>query len=368
MKTKFIKIIKVTLFLAIIIYILDYLSIFVLPRTNFQQQDLLAQEQSGEDIDIAFVGSSSTYRFYDPMTIWGEYEITSIVYGTPSLPFDTTIEIIKSLETSENYSLYVIDLRSLLIDDYYSNYYGSFIRGTTQSYWYESLVMLPTSLSKINYIYSSDYIDDSEYIHIFDVLYYHDSFVSDETVFIDCYELESYTFNGSGRLSLNVEDTTSSYVDFYSMNEDDNYTLNDDTISRLTEILEYGTDNNLNMFFTFTPYVGQKNTCDANIIRELTEIVEDYGYPCENYKEQFEEIGLDTKTDFYDRNHTNLYGAQKFTSYSMQDIILYLDEETNYSQEQIDSWNATYEEWINGMDEYTASLDEMIAEILADYE
>lgn len=374
MKIKIIKILKVSrklistiIFLLIAALLLDHIGVYVIPRSSLQQQDIMVEEESDFTIDIAFIGSSSTYRYYDPMTVWGEYGITSIVYGSPAFTFDTTIAMIEYAQANQNFSVYVIDLRCLLIDEYYSKYYGTYIRSATQTYFYETLTMIPTSFVKTAFVLNSNYSDSDAYLHIFDAMYYHSSFLTEDPIYEDYYELEAYSHYGSGRLALSSSDVSESYVDFTTVQEQD-YTLTDETVQRLTELLEYGVDNDIKIFFAFTPYVGEKSEYDVDIMREITTLIESYGFPCEDYRTDFTVYGLDVRTDFYNENHTNLYGAQKYTSYAMQDISQYLGETSDYSAEQIDSWNETYEDWTNNYEEYTRTLEAKVEKTLSKYE
>lgn len=48
---------------------------------------------------------------------------------------------------------------------------------------------------------------------------------------------------------------------------------------------------------------------------EAQRIIEEYGYPFINMEREPQEIGLDFSTDFYNEDHTNIFGQQKITDY-----------------------------------------------------
>lgn len=147
------------------------------------------------------------------------------------------------------------------------------------------------------------------------------------------------------RLSFEVNDLTESYVTFEEADFNEDYTLADETVERIVEILTYCEEKELNAYFTFSPYVDTKHSYDAEARSAIVELVESYGYPITDYRSEFEEIGLDLTEDYRDASHVNILGAQKYTLYAMEDFLEVYDISNDYEQEVVESWDETYAAW-----------------------
>ena len=77
------------------------------------------------------------------------------------------------------------------------------------------------------------------------------------------------------------------------------------------------------------------------------ELCREYDIPFWNFNTQYDEIGLDLNTDFYDKSHLNYRGAEKFSNYFAEKISPYFPE-----QKTDPKWDALYEKYQG----YTAGL------------
>lgn len=338
--------VKVILFLTIVAVLLVIISNVCIPDLLLKQQNLLYEEEPEDSIDIAFVGSSATYKFYDVMTIWNEYEVTSMCYFNDAMPYDFVIPLLEFIQERQDPEVYVIDLRHIITDEYKLQYLGEYETDTQKAAFVDALNLLPNSWSKWELIADSVYTEDEIYMYALSILFNHEAFVDGIGDLIqNNFNIEALDYKGN-KLVYSVNDLTDTYVDFDEIEEDETYTLTEDTTARLIELLEYCDENKINAFFTITPYVHSKGVVDEDIRREFGEVIAEYGYPYVDYRDQIEEIGLDFTTDFYDKTHANASGATKYTLYAMEDILEAYEFETDYEQDIIDSWNQEYEEWV----------------------
>lgn len=347
--------------LAILVSGASYLSI---PNVVLKKQTVLYEEQPEDSVDIVYVGSSSTYQFYDIMAVWEEYGITSMCYVSSSLPFDMTSSMIELAEENQDPKLYVIDLRSIFVNDFKTKYYGTYETEKQQEAFISALNLLPESWSTWSTILNTNLVDGQEYLYLFDLLYNHEGFISGLTTYIDNgFTGNELEYKGNVRLSYSVANMTEDDVDFSLIEEDENYELTDVTIERMVELFEYCEANELEVYFTFTPYVGARNVDDQNIRRELGELVTEYGYAFHDFKAEFEEMGMDLTTDFYDGNHVNVLGAEKYTLYAMEYILDEYEIVPDYDQEVIDDWNEELADWNAYYDRKSVELYEGIEAI-----
>lgn len=85
----------------------------------------------------------------------------------------------------------------------------------------------------------------------------------------------------------------------------------------LRELLSYCREQNLeNVVFARFPHIVVKRTFDRfEKSNTVGDIVEEYGYDYLNFERDFVETGLDETSDFYNLDHLNVRGQQKFTAY-----------------------------------------------------
>lgn len=361
-----ITIVQLILFIGIIAILYIGVSYICNPSDKLKAQNLTYESEIEESIDIAFVGSSSTYAYYDIMYIWEEYGITSETYAVASLGFDTTLTMVEMVEANQSPEIYVFDLRGAMTDEFNAKQYGSYDNEWRKTSFINVLNVLPYNLQRVSAVMSSELIQWNEkYMYIFDVLYYHEGFQDGvETIIEDEFVIEGSSYKAN-KIMYKMKDQTENYTASSTITETD-YILTDATYDRMVELLEYCVENEINAYFTLTPYMKNKNVNDKDIRLVLGELVASYGYPFTDYRDEFDEIGLDLSTDFADANHVNAIGAKIFSAYSMEDILDVYDVDTDYSQEVIDSWDSTYEEWLEydtrRINNLYADLEEDVAE------
>jgi hypothetical protein len=110
------------------------------------------------------------------------------------------------------------------------------------------------------------------------------------------------------------------------------------TEKRLRDLLQFCNDKGLkNVLFIRGPHcVKNKN---LKIYDKISSIVSEYGYTFKNFENAFNEIGLDTKNDYYNTDHVNVYGMEKYTAFLGKYIVDHYDVKSEHTQEAIDNWN-----------------------------
>lgn len=349
-------------FILLVTGILFGVARICIPLDPILGQNILYDQEEENSIDIAFIGSSSTYRFYDVMAVWNTYEITSMCYFVASMTYDFIVPMIEVAQEHQDPEVYVIDLRHIITDEYKRQYFGYYESDTQKAAFINALNLITDLDDKWNVIQSYDYTEDAAYIYGINLLYNHENFIEGLVDLAENnFQIEAMPYKGN-YICYVVTDLTDTYEDFEGVEEYEDYTLTDNTRERLIELFEYCEENDINAYFTITPYVHSKCFVDQDIRREIGELVTEYGYPFTDYRAEFEEIGLDYTTDFYDKTHANALGAEKYTLYAMQDILEAYDVDATYEQSVIDSWNEAYEEWEVYDKEETQGLYEDIEE------
>lgn len=351
------KVLRCVLFLMVLVFIIGIISGVAIPNTTIKRQIELYEEQPSDSIDIAFIGNSSTRAYYDVMTIWDTYGITSMSYAISGMPFDLTIPMIEYVLEDQSPELVVIELRKVLQEDSTIKYSGMYETVSKQEAYISALNIFPESVYRTETVLSSNFLEGSQYMFLADILYNHGSAIDYLYEWAqDGFTIKALTYKQNVRLSYEVNDLTDSYVDFDEKEFYEDYTLADETVERIVEVIEYCEEKELNVYFTFSPYVDSKHTYDEEARTAIVELVESYGYPITDYRSEFEEIGLDVTTDYRDASHVNVLGANKYTLYAMEDFLEVYDISKDYDQEVIESWNETYDDWEKYYDKKVENL------------
>ena len=72
---------------------------------------------------------------------------------------------------------------------------------------------------------------------------------------------------------------------------------------------------------------------------EIKKLIESYGYSFVNFENAYDAIGLDTQKDFYNPDHLNIYGMEKFTAFFGKFICDNYDVKTAHTAETVEEWN-----------------------------
>ncbi len=355
MKKTACRILSTVLFFAIVGTLLMISGRISAPSLVTQKQMRLYKGAIENSIDIAFIGSSTSYRYYNIMDIWDEYGLTSCTYFGADLPFEFTIPMMEYVQTMQSPQLYVIDLRSVLENEFQIRYFGEYETLAYQNSFANALDLLNTPISRAPVVFENSYFEGAKYLQIFKILYNHEAFV-EGLAMLDTTPL---AFQGNQMMMFQSRNLSPFYEDFSQASESE-YTLTEETKECLAEILAYCRQKNLNVYFTFTPYVDAVNVQDENIRREIGAYITENGFPFTDFRGKFEEIGLSPTTDFYDTRHVNILGAEKYTQFAMEYFLEAYEIVPNHEVDVIEEWDYQYSYWNYVYDRKIRELNEEI--------
>ena len=106
----------------------------------------------------------------------------------------------------------------------------------------------------------------------------------------------------------------------------------------MVELLEYCRESGLkNVLFYRAPHCVKSENPEAS--EEIKKLIESYGYSFVNFENAYDAIGLDTQKDFYNPDHLNIYGMEKFTAFFGKFICDNYDVKTAHTAETVEEWN-----------------------------
>jgi hypothetical protein len=292
-------------------------------------------------LDAVFLGSSATYAFWTPAFAYGEYGITVYPLSTAKQEILAARYLIEDARKAHPDALYIVNLVSV------TEQYNFRIHRVLDGY--------PNTLTKykmIDYLTDlGDYDFEGKLEFYFPIVRFHSRWseldVSDFRTEPERY-MASNSYNSFLNNAVNVSGGLWDY--------DERIPVSERLEQGIHDLLDYCEEENVKVLFVLTPQSikdevkrGQQNT--------LMDIVKERGFDTLDMNKLVDEIGLDPKTDFYDRDHTNLHGSLKVTSYLSRYLIKNYGFEGRYGEE--------YSNWETATaDYYKLVLDKLTEEDL----
>ena len=350
-KTK--NVIKVLAMSTLLVFIFVMMTYFF-RNTSTDRQRIIGLDDEKTDVDIVMIGGSSLFTYWSPMTAWEEYGITSYDYCTNALAAEFYEPLIKQAEKCNDTKLYVVELRSLI--EWSSSLDEQAIRNPADS--------LPI-FSKARWEGISEYLGlrnatMSEKIpYYFDIIKYHEKGNDAFSSIANYKYCTNYSYNPFKGYELSPRYNYVYEPADFETNEMGELQTEQKEI--LISLLDYCRSENINVFFVLTPYVCTIE--DTKIYNSIASIIEEYGYEAINTNYLYDDMNLEFSEDFYNGQHTNIFGAEKFTNYLGNYICSNYGIENHLEDVEYDSWNDDYEIWetqLASCKELTLSIKEGI--------
>jgi hypothetical protein len=286
-------------------------------------------------LDTVFIGSSAAYVFVVSPKMWNDSGMTSYVLGAPALPFNTVPALIAESEKSQHPDLYVVEIRTLISNDLYiknnTKVSDEFLRNLTDA--------LPYSMNRIRLI-NETVTNQDKTDWFFDLFHNHSNW---KNLNLDTFSLMFYHKKSDVKSAYTVA-AWQKQTEFdpapYTAKKTP---LEESSEQTLREVLSYCRQQNINVLFLSTPYV--ENPVSIAEENYVADVIESYGYPYLNCNYDYQEIGLDFSSDFYNNKHVNVFGSAKVTDYLLKYIMENYDMPADHTEDTAAEWNAAYAAW-----------------------
>lgn len=336
-----------------------FLGITYIFRNANTDREHMTGLREASDFEVAYVGGSAAFVYWEVPLAWKEYGITSYVLGNNKLQAETMKGEIKEILKYYNPKLIVIDARpfqywedGVIIED------G--VRNVTDSMDY-SLNRFMTVADCFKYKQSEYEIDYASYF--FDIAKYHTNYKN----LIDANVWHLYK---------NKKESKYNGWEFYTKQEilmfpqdaavKESKPLEDGSERILRDLLEYCSERDLQVIFTVCPYYINKQ--DQMQFNYMQMIVEEYGYDFINTNDFYEEMDLDFEKDFYNINHVNLFGAEKYTRFLAEYLKSNYSLEDHRGEEGFAEWDALYEKFADEEIMTKSNIENLMTRRLESYE
>lgn len=289
-------------------------------------------------LDAVYVGTSEVYTYFSPALAWDKYGIAVYNFTTNNQPFDAAKYILEECRKTQPDAVYIIDTKQLLKGFTFKPEKALINIHYLMDYW-------PTTTTKYKCMWQL--LNNEHYkLNIyqkFEVLVplyiYHDRW--DEVTEQDISRrLTGLKGSSNYERWLNwVKPQEPSIVYDYGYKDIEDYQE-----EILRDLCQYCIDNDINVMFVSTP-VCLEDVEKRRQYNTIGKIIQEYGLYYRDFNFEYDEIGIDFSQDYYDADHTNMYGAMKYTDYFSQILIDLHGFTDKRGQEGYETWDSAAERY-----------------------
>lgn len=289
-------------------------------------------------LDMVFIGASTTFTDYSAPLAWHEKGITSYSLATNMAPMGLAKSMLKEARKTQKPKLFVIDVNGVLYNDRQESKEGSL------RLWIDNMKFSINKLETIKELIPKT----KTFSFVFPLMKYHgnweklhESIKMTQQQINNMFDKDHLSIAGMEGNS-NIDPQTGLIDINYYPNSSQLYNKSG---AALKDLLEYCKSNEMdNVIFTNMPrFYNSKNIKERGIILAAGDLIKSYGYQFYDFDYYVNEIGLNPLTDFYNTNHLNIYGQEKFTSFMIETIEKDYDLSSEHSEEIKNHWNKEYE-------------------------
>ena len=346
MKRNLLRAVKILCLVLVLAVTVGLLQEYLLCHADHNRQRIKGfYEEDKDSLDVVYLGASEVYSDIAPGYAYSRNNITGYLFATQANSILNYKAQLKNILSRQNPSLIVIELNGAL--------YGDEEEVTKDANLHNYADNVPLDFTKLEWAFQNGGANVAEYL--FPIIKFHGTWSSleDDQLYRDTISEDrkrGYCFlkgilNETGIFKSTQRSMNSSLADI-----DSKAPLTQIEEKGLRELLQFCKDEGLNnVVFARFPHIVVKRTF-SRFERSNTvgDIVKEYGFDYLNFERDFAKTGLDEEKDFYNLDHLNVYGQQKFTAYIMD----YLKEHYSLSPHTLsDSQSA---EWARCADYYNA--------------
>lgn len=349
LKKKTIKrFISFCLFLAIVCQIFVHLTYLFRNASADRLRILGIKNEIADSLDMVYIGASCVFVYWNPMLAWQQYGITSYNYSMSNMPAATYLSAIKEIQKTQSPKVFVVDIRTFLSPVWESlSEKGVDLGGyrvTTDSW--DISIERTAAISYYCHVNSISLKDSiTSYI---DLIYYHNnknilSIESNWELWNNVINDESILPDYKGYMANVMTSQISVYPNFYPPDTTATTGISKEAESCFRDLLEYCLLNKLPILITASPYI--LSSKQAEQINTYIHIADEYNVPFldANKIEIWHQMGLNSLTDFYNSNHVNVFGAEKYTSFLAKYMVESFNLADHRNEAQYASWQELYE-------------------------
>ena len=298
-------------------------------------------ELKEDTLDVAFLGTSGIDRYWLAPKAYEEKGIASYAFGVNGYPAWLMLPMVKEFARShDTLKLLVLDMRAFTAS--YSGAgkgrYETRARTTIDALPFFSAARLGC-INKTLEIISENVEGESRFdlSYFFTFINYHSRWSEED---FDIYEeIEYQTSPYMGAFIHKSLSIRPSPKDIVTSVTDERMALDPICLETLYELFDYFETQDFEVLFLNTPH--EQSERDTKRLNTMCDILDEKGY---NYLYcDLDEEMYDLKYDFYNPDHVNYYGSEKFTDFLMDYFEGRYEFPDRRGDERYSQWEGTYD-------------------------
>lgn len=261
------------------------------------------KEEERNSLDVIYIGGSAAFVYWMPLKAYSDCGFTSYDLATNTLQAESILAYIKYAEKYQHPDLYIVGVRAFQYYSEQGNEVG--LRITSDA--------LDIGFNRFELIrkYLSNRMLETDQLALYcDIAKYHTNYaaLSNPTAWRLLDNSEKSTFKGCQL------QTAWCYLEKpQNFQTEERAALSENNKKTLHELLDYCNKKSLKVLFVVCPYVISQE--EYSIYNSLSDMVTSYGYDFLNTNDYYDEMNIDFAQDFYNRDHVNNIGAEKYTNF-----------------------------------------------------
>jgi hypothetical protein len=310
--------------------------------------------QPANTIDVVYIGASTCLTNWIPMEAYGSHGFTSFNFGSSNMPPQlfkyNTIEVLKNQEPE----VLIYDITPFGFSEILSQ--EASIRYVTDNIRY--------SVNRFLAIQNGVPAEHNKLYYHFDIAKYHS-------------QVANLFKKDNWKYAFNIPDDNTKYfggfrpvirygeierINVSSIIEEQPF---DDEMRLIYHnFVKYCADLEPNVIFIVAPIdETEEQRKNFNYARK---IAYENGISFLSINDQFDEIGLDVKTDFYDKRHMNIFGAKKYTEWLGAYLMEMYELADRSENPGCADWDTVYELWLPKKAEIEQGVFDLMPENIQD--
>jgi len=285
-------------------------------------------------LDVVYLGGSACFVYWEPLKAWEESGIPSYNFASNTIQAELYEYLIKETLKYQEPKVIIIDARAFQ--------YRDIDQPPTEMAYRNVLTGTPFSVERFNFIEKNvpKYLKEKTLSYHLDLIKYHGS------------KSRNSITNTLKILSKNYKNELKGFYfvpkseeikkeDFKTKVETP---ISENTNEILKNLLTYLKSINTKILFVVSPYSETKSHKEN--FNYIERKIKDAGFDFLDSNEYYKEMDLNFNTDFYNSNHVNIYGADKYTEFLQNFLknkydLLDRRKDKNFSK----NWNVLLNNW-----------------------
>lgn len=352
-----ISIIKIIVFVIIFLIVFDIITYCTRP-VNIDTQNIAGlYGEEKNSLDMVYIGGSAAFVYWEALSAFKDTGMASYVYSANTMQCEFYKTMIKEILKNQKPEVILIDARAFQ--------YRDKEQPPREVPYRNVLTTMPFSINRANFIENNvpTYLNEKKFSYHFDIVKYH-TILADALAKGEMYSLgdnfnmmkNSYDNHYKGFYFVPKVDQINKYV-YYT---DEEMKPDEETDKILDDLLDYLDTIDTNILFIVSPY--SERIEHKKLFNYIEKRVSDRGHKLLDVNDYRNEIGLDFKIDFYNKDHVNIFGADKYTKFLEDYLIKNYKFSDHRNDNKYYSWHLDYEEWFKEAFDTRNKIKELINE------